>query len=76
MAGRRRGKIENQGFDHQKNHFGFIQHANSYTYNAQKNHYLLTQIAGSIHSLYASGCEYFITARTSLQKNPRCYWNA
>ena len=68
LAGRRRWKIENQGFDHQKNHFGFIEHANSYNYNAQKNHYLLTQIAGSIHSLYASGCEYFITARTSLQK--------
>ena len=44
-TGRKRWLIENEGFNIQKNHRFIITHANSFNYNAMKNHYLLTQIA-------------------------------
>lgn len=54
-AGRSRWKIENEGFNHQKNIRYYIEHANSHDYTAMKNHYLLTQIADMIMQLFKRG---------------------
>jgi len=54
-AGRSRWKIENQGFNQQKNIRFNIEHANSHDYTAMKNHYLLVQIADIIMQLYENG---------------------
>ena len=43
--GRLRWKIENEGFNRQKNWSGDICHACSWNANALKNHYLIYQIA-------------------------------
>ena len=51
-AGRKRWKIENQGFNRQKRWQGNIEHACSYNENAQKCHYLMEQIADFIKQLY------------------------
>ena len=51
-AGRGRWKIENEGFNNQKNGIYDIEHANSRDGNAMKNHYLLTQIADMIMQFY------------------------
>ena len=54
-TGRKRWKIENEGFNIQKNHRYDIEHANSLNYNAMKNHYLLTQISDILIQLYENG---------------------
>lgn len=51
-AARGRWKIENEGFNNQKNGIYDIEHLNSRNSNAMKNHYLLTQIADIIMQLY------------------------
>ena len=51
-AGRGRWKIENEGFNNQKNGIYKIEHLNSRNRNAMKNHYLLTQIADILMQLY------------------------
>ena len=51
-AGRKRWKIENEGFNNQKNGIYKIEHLNSRDTNAMKNHYLLTQIADILMQLY------------------------
>ena len=51
-AGRSRWKIENEGFNNQKNGIYRIEHLNSRNSNAMKNHYLLTQIADILMQLY------------------------
>lgn len=55
VTGRKRWKIENEGFNIQKNLRYDITHVNSKNYNAMKNHYLLTQIADIILQLYEKG---------------------
>ena len=50
--GRKRWKIENEGFDIQKNHGYELEHNFSNDYNAQKNHYLLIQIAHMLSQLF------------------------
>lgn len=54
MISRARGrwKIENEGFNNQKNGIYDIEHLNSRNTTAMKNHYLLTQIADIIMQLY------------------------
>ena len=52
LAGRGRWKIENEGFNDQKNGIYDIEHLNSRDSRAMKNHYLLTQIADIIMQLY------------------------
>lgn len=52
LAGRGRWKIENEGFNNQKNGLYRIEHLNSRNGNAMKNHYLLTQIADILMQLY------------------------
>lgn len=53
-AGRGRWKIENEGFNNQKNGIYDIEHLNSRNSNAMKNHYLITQIADIIMQIYLS----------------------
>lgn len=54
-VGRARWRIENEGFNMQKNIRYDIQHVNSADYNAMKCHYLLTQIADILLQLYEKG---------------------
>lgn len=63
-AGRNRWKIENQGFNRQKHWQGNIEHACSWNENAQKNHYLMEQIADFIKQLY----EYFFLEKKGIKK--------
>lgn len=58
-AGRSRWKIENQGFNEQKNNRYDIEHANSHNYTAMKNHYLLFQITDIIRQLFEKGSTAF-----------------
>ena len=51
-AGRGRWKIENEGFNNQKNGIYDIEYLNSHNSSAMKNHYLLAQIANIIMQLY------------------------
>jgi len=50
--GRLRWKIENEGFNRQKNWQGDIRHACSWNERAMKNHYLMMQISDMIKQLY------------------------
>ena len=67
-AGRRRWKIENEGFNNQKNGIYKIEHLNSRNTNAMKNHYLLTQIADILMQLYLA-CSKFIKSINQSIKN-------
>lgn len=51
-AGRGRWKIENEGFNNQKNGIYDIEHLNSRNSAAMKNHYLLVRIADIIMQIY------------------------
>lgn len=51
-AGRSRWKIENEGFNVEKNGIYHLEHHNSLNYNAMKNHYIITQIAHMLMQLY------------------------
>ncbi len=51
MAGRSRWKIENEGFNNQKNIRYDIEHACCLDYQAMKNHYLIVQIADILRQL-------------------------
>ena len=51
-ADRGRWKIENEGFNNQKNGIYDIEHLNSRDSSAMKNHYLITQIADIIMQIY------------------------
>ena len=64
VAGRNRWKIENQGFNRQKNWQGDIEHACSHNERVQKNHYLMEQIADFIKQLY----EYFYLFKNGIKK--------
>ena len=55
-AGRKRWKIENEGFNRQKNWQGDITHACSFHAAAMKNHYLMTQISDMVKQLYEWFC--------------------
>ena len=63
-AGRNRWKIENQGFNRQKHWRGNIEHACSWNEQAQKNHYLMEQIADFIKQLY----EYYYLKKNEIKK--------
>jgi hypothetical protein len=62
--GRKRWKIENEGFNTQKNLRYDLEHANSKNWNALKNHYLITQIADIFRQLYM----YHYLKKTGLKK--------
>ena len=64
IAGRNRWKIENQGFNRQKHWQGNIEHACSWNERAQKNHYLMEQIADFMKQLY----EHFFLEKNEIKK--------
>jgi len=66
-TGRKRWLIENEGFNIQKNHRYFITHANSFNYNAMKNHYLLTQLADMLLQLYETGVKGLKVIKRTLE---------
>lgn len=66
-AGRNRWKIENQGFNRQKHWQGTIEHACSFNERAQKNHYLMEQIADFMKQLY----EYFFLEKNGIKKTQK-----
>ncbi|WP_227935272.1 hypothetical protein [Alkalihalobacillus deserti] len=68
VAGRSRWKIENQGFNQQKNIRYQIEHANSHNYTAMKNHYLLVQIKNIIIQLYEKGSIVFKTLKKTAKE--------
>lgn len=67
-AGRKRWKIENEGFNIQKNLRYGIKHMNSRNYNAMKNHYLLVQIADIILQLYEKGSKIIKGLKMTIKK--------
>ena len=66
-TGRKRWKIENEGFNRQKNWQGDITHACSHNANAMKNHYLMTQIADMVKQLY----EWFYLKKNEIKKKQK-----
>ena len=66
-AGRKRWKIENEGFNRQKNWQGDITHACSWDRNAMKNHYLMTQTADMVKQLY----EWFFLKKNGIKKKQK-----
>lgn len=67
VAGRGRWKIENEGFNNQKNGLYRIEHLNSYNSNAMKNHYLLTQISDILMQLYLAWNPYIKELKQTLK---------
>ena len=67
LAGRGRWKIENEGFNNQKNGMYRIEHLNSKNSNAMKNHYLLTQIADILMQLYIAWDPYISELKQSIK---------
>lgn len=63
-TGRKRWKIENEGFNRQKNWQGDITHACSWDRTAMKNHYLMAQIADMVKQLY----EWFFLKKNEIKK--------
>ena len=57
MDGRRRWKIENEGFKVQKRHGYYLKHVFCKDYNAMKVHYLMIQIAHAISQLLEHGTD-------------------
>lgn len=66
-AGRKRWKIENEGFNRQKNWQGDITHACSHHAEAMKNHYLMTQISDMVKQLY----EWFVLEAEGIRKKQK-----
>lgn len=67
LAGRGRWKIENEGFNNQKNGLYRIEHLNSRNSNAMKNHYLLTQISDIMMQLYLAWNPYIKELKQSIK---------
>ncbi len=70
-AARGRWKIENEGFNNQKNGIYEIEHLNS---NAMKNHYLLTQIADIFMQIYLAWNPLRREINQSIKIHPHGYW--
>lgn len=68
-VGRRRWKIENEGFNRQKNWQGDITHACSFHEQAMKNHYLMHQISDFMKQLY----EYYYLGKNEIKKKQKIY---
>ncbi len=68
-AGRKCWKIENEGFNRQKNWQGDITHACSWDRNAMKNHYLMVQTADMIKHLY----KWFFLKKNGIRKKQKIY---
>ena len=67
-AGRSRWKIENEGFNNQKNIKNNIEHLCCKDYIAMKNHYLLAQISDIIRQLFEYGYELIRSLKVSIKE--------
>ena len=67
-AGRSRWKIENEGFNNQKNIKNNIEHLCCLDPNAMKNHYLLVQIADILRQLFEQGYELIRSLKTGIKE--------
>ena len=67
QAGRKRWKIENEGFNRQKNWQGDITHACSWDERGMKNHYLMAQISDMVKQLY----EWFYLRKKGIKKRQK-----
>jgi len=65
--GRQRWKIENEGFNMQKNETFDIEHVYSNNYNAMKAHYLFIQFAHTIRQLLEKGLKYIKDMKMSIK---------
>lgn len=68
MTGRKRWKIENEGFNIQKNHGYNLHHLYSKDTKAMKNHYLIIQLAHMIRQLYDKGIKTARILKNSIKK--------
>lgn len=66
-TGRKRWKIENEGFNRQKNWQGDITHACSWDATGLKNHYLMTQISDMVKQLY----EWYFLKKNGIKKKQK-----
>lgn len=66
-TGRKCWKIENEGFNRQKNWQGSITHACSWNDQTQKNHYLMAQISDFMKQLY----EYYYLEKNGIKKKQK-----
>ena len=66
--GRKRWKIENQGFNIQKNNIFDITHMCSLNYNAMKAHYLFIQFAHTIRQLLDLGSNTVISFQGKIKE--------
>lgn len=67
-SGRSRWKIENEGFNNQKNIKNNIEHLCCKDYNAMKNHYLLVQIADILRQLFECGYELIRSLKATIKE--------
>lgn len=67
-GGRSRWKIENEGFNNQKNIKNNIEHLCSQDYIAMKNHYLLVQLADMIRQLFEIGYELIRSLKATIKE--------
>ena len=66
--GRKRWKIENEGFNMQKNGTFDIEHIYSMNYNAMKAHYFFIQFAHTIRQLLEKGLKYVKELKMSIKE--------
>lgn len=66
--GRQRWRIENEGFNIQKNGTFDIEHIYSQNYNAIKAHYFFIQFAHTIRQLLEKGISYIIDLKMSIKE--------
>lgn len=66
--GRQRWRIENEGFNIQKNVTFDIEHIYSQNYNAIKAHYFFIQFAHTIRQLLEKGINYIIELKMSIKE--------
>lgn len=66
--GRQRWKIENEGFNIQKNGTFDIEHTYSLNYNAMKAHYFFIQFAHTIRQLLEKGIKYVKELKMSIKE--------
>lgn len=72
LAGRERWKIENEGFNNQKNGIYKIEHLCSRHQNGMKAHYLITQISDMIMQLYLAFGVILSCVKRSIKSISRC----
>lgn len=78
LAGRDRWKIENEGFNNQKNGIYKIEHLCSRHENGMKAHYLITQIADMLMQLYLAYGKILAAVKRPIKSIARrigeCFW--